>query len=688
MLGTPCGSRCDGAAFWGNRVARGSASRLWLPSALGKGASGVDYSYAMVRQRLLAIMFTIIAICALAVIGVAQMAKVAHFHELNALHLQASDALRSLLRASAPAIPNTDTLRNAVARVRAQSFACLSDLGWLERLEIHWLRQDRLVSLCAEDVAQADRTLALIDAFSAGTVGADVLTTNLDRATSAFVDRSNAFIAPVTAVGSSVLRWIMTGMIVTGLIAIAFVVGIVRRISEAIRQLQQANESLAVSELRNRHLALYDSLTGLPNRNLFIDRLNQAIAAVQRSQAVLAVMFIDLDRFKNINDSLGHGAGDELLTVIGGRLQSVVRDTDTVARLGGDEFAIILSQMAHADDPRRVAQRILEVVGAPVLINGFENQISASIGITLCPQDGNDGASLLKHADLAMYEAKSSGRNGYRFYSHGSDESTRLRIRTEQHLRHAVAAGQLRLHYQPIIELASGATVGAEALVRWMHPEDGLAFPDSFIALAEETGLIVEIGIWVMNAALAQCAAWRAHNPAFTMAVNVSVRQLRDPALIDQLTELLDRHDIPASNLHVEITESLFLSGDDIALSTLHMLGELGVVLSIDDFGTGYSSFGYLRQLPFRILKIDRSFIRNLPESRDGVAVTSAIVGMAAALGLKVVAEGIESERHRRFLQSLDCQMGQGYLFSRPVPADEFDPGRRFAAETAIARSS
>lgn len=643
----------------------------------------MGYTYEIIRKRLLAIMVTIVAIVVLAVVGVAQMSKVAHFHELNALHLRASEDLRELLLDSAPAVPEARALHRAIAAVRQQSQSCLDAVGWLERREIRWLGANGLLSLCEDDVAQADHALALVDAYSAGNFGSASLAGQMQRIAHDFSARSNAFIDPVSSIGTQVQRWAMAAMIAIGLIAVAFVVGVVRRINEAVRQMHHTNESLAASELRNRQLALYDSLTGLPNRNLLTDRLDQAISAVQRSHGLMAVMFIDLDRFKNINDSLGHDAGDELLSVVGGRILSVVRDSDTVARLGGDEFAVILSVLNQGADPVIVAQRILDVVSAPVVIRGVESHVSASIGITLYPQDGTDGSILLKNADIAMYEAKSGGRNGYRFYSHGSDESAQLRVRTELHLRRAVAAGQLRLHYQPIIDLASGATTGAEALVRWMHPEDGLVYPDSFIALAEESGLIVDIGVWVLDAALAQCAAWREHNPEFTMAVNVSVRQLRDPALLDHLAELLDRHGIPAANLHVEITESLFLSGDDIALSTLHMLGELGVVLSIDDFGTGYSSFGYLRQLPFRILKIDRSFIRHVPESRDAAAVASAIIGMAGALGLQVVAEGIESERHCRFLQSLACQMGQGYLFSKPVPADQFEPARSYLVEAA-----
>lgn len=637
-------------------------------------------TFWIIRKQLLAIMLTITAICVLAVVGVAQMAKVAHFHELNALHLQASVDLHALLPNEQTEHPDGALLRAAVANIRTYSRACLDEAGQLERLVIHLLGEGTLLTLCEEDVAQADQTLAMIDAYEQGGLSANALLDTLGHSTSDFMARSSAFILPVTSTGNIMLRAVLSGMLVIAVIAISVAIGIVRKISATVRELHHVNESLAASELRNRQLALYDNLTGLPNRNLFVDRLDQAMATAQRSQGSLAVMFIDLDRFKDVNDSLGHSAGDELLTVIGGRLHSVLREIDTVARLGGDEFAIIVSDIAQAGDPVRVAQRVMDVVGAPVLIAGQETQVSASIGITLYPQDARDGAALLKNADLAMYEAKSSGRNGHRFYSQGSDASTRLRLRTEQQLRRAVAGGEMRLHYQPIVDLSTGATVGAEALVRWMHPEDGLVYPDAFIALAEENGLILEIGAWVLHEALAQGAIWRQTNPQFTIAVNVSVRQLRDHGLIDLLTDLLDRYELPAACVHVEITENLFLSGDDLALSTLHMLGELGVVLSIDDFGTGYSSFGYLRQLPFQILKIDRSFVRNLPESRDGAAVASAIVSMAAALDLTVVAEGIESERHRRFLQSLQCQLGQGYLFSKPVPAEEFNPQRHFPA--------
>lgn len=626
------------------------------------------------RKRLLAIVAIIALLCVLAVTGFVQLGKVARFHELNALHLQATHALNEQIHASAGALPNIDALRQIIEQVRAQPLACLREAGAFERFEIAVLGGNALLRLCERDLALADHSLAEVAAYQAGTLSAAELMARITAAAATFREYSDAFIRPVAELGQRLVRIMLVGMLLVATTAIGVAWGIVRQVRSAIARLQAANLSLAQSEGRNRQLALYDSLTGLPNRSLFLDRVNQAIAFTRRSNTSLALMFVDLDRFKDINDSRGHGAGDELLKAVSQRLQAVVRSSDTVARLGGDEFAVIVGQVADRNDPVMVALRTLEAVAKPIQIDGVEHQISASIGITLCPQDGEDADTLLKNADLAMYETKAAGRNGYRFYSQQTDETARSRLRTKQFLRTAVASEQLLLHYHPIVDLRNGHTVGSEALLRWNHPEDGLVFPDTFIALAEETGLICEIGYWVLDQALAQCRIWRVQQPAFTMAVNVSVRQLRDPQFVDQVAALLAKYTVPAAALHVEITESLFLAGEDLALSTLHMLGELGVSLSIDDFGTGYSSFGYLRQLPFRILKIDRSFIRGVPGNPDDAAITSAILSMAQSLGLSVVAEGIEFDAHMTFLRGQACPFGQGYLFSLPLPAAQFDP--------------
>ena len=627
------------------------------------------------RMRLLGIVAIIGVLCVLALTGFVQLAKVARFHELNTLHLQATHALNELIAHPAKGVIDVQAVRSAVLRVRDQPLGCLREVGAFARAEISLLGGTELLHLCEQDVALADNALLAIAAHEAGTLDSTQMHSQLIATAATFREHSDAFIAPVAAVGQRLAWSVLIGMIAFTVLAIYVVFGIVRRIGETLRQLQESNHSLAQSEGKNRQLALYDSLTGLPNRSLFLDRVNQAVAFTRRSNTSLALMFVDLDRFKDINDSRGHDAGDQLLKTISERLQSVVRSSDTVARLGGDEFAVIVGQVADRNDPVMVALRTLEAVSKPMLIDGVEHQISASIGITLCPQDGEDAATLLKNADLAMYETKAAGRNGYRFYSQQTDENVRSRMRTEQFLRSAVSAGQLLLHFHPIVDLSNGRTVGAEALLRWNHPEDGLVFPDGFITLAEETGLICEIGYWVMDDALAQCQVWRRQHPAFTMAVNVSVRQLRDPAFVDHVAALLGKYEMPAAALHLEITESLFLAGEDLALSTLHMLGELGVSLSIDDFGTGYSSFGYLRQLPFRILKIDRSFIRGVPGNPDDAAIAGAIVSMAQSLGLSVVAEGIEFDHHMTFLRGLACPFGQGYLFSMPLPAAQFDPG-------------
>ncbi len=428
------------------------------------------------------------------------------------------------------------------------------------------------------------------------------------------------------------------------------------------------------AEERLSHLANYDVLTNLPNRILFIDRLTQALSQAKRNQKLVAVLFLDLDRFKIINDTLGHTVGDQLLKAISKTLIAG-RETDTVTRLGGDEFTIMLTNITHAKDAALVAEKILNTLALnPYRVTGHEIFITASIGITIYPYDGEDIESLLKNADTAMYRAKDGGRNNYQFYTSDMNNSALERLELETSLRRAVEKKEFLLYYQPIIELNSGAIIGAEALIRWQHPSRGLLTPKTFITLAEETGLILPIGECVLETACRQNQAWmEAGLGPLRISVNISVFQFQEQHFVENIKRILKESRLDPHLLELEVTESNLMQNLEKTKITLHQLNQLGVKLSIDDFGTGYSSLSYLKRFPIDTLKIDHSFIKDVSGDKDDQAITSAIIAMARYLGLKVIAEGVETESQLKFLLSKQCDSIQGYLFSEPLPARAFE---------------
>jgi diguanylate cyclase (GGDEF)-like protein/PAS domain S-box-containing protein len=440
-------------------------------------------------------------------------------------------------------------------------------------------------------------------------------------------------------------------------------VGIVRDITERKRAQEQLD-----------HLAHYDALTGLPNRLLFQDRLAQAVISATRRHRVVGVMFLDLDRFKTINDTLGHEVGDDILKAVAERLKRCLREGDSVARWGGDEYAIVLADMAHAEDAANVARRILDEFSQPVRSGRHELYATASIGITVYPTDDDRVEYLLKNADTAMYRAKESGRNTYQFYTADMNAKAVDRLDLETHLRRAQERDEFRLHYQPQIDLSTGRIVGVEALIRWSRPDRGMVPPVEFIPVAEETGLITSIGQWVLRAALAQAKTWRdAGLPLVRVSVNVSPRQFRQPDFPASVARMLREAGLPPHSLEIEVTESLLIEHEPTVLARFTELREFGVRFSIDDFGTGYSSLSYLKRFPIDTLKIDRSFVANLPADPDHSAIASAIVSLAHSLRLQVVAEGVETAAQAEFLRSLGCDFAQGYLYSRPLPVDAIE---------------
>lgn len=420
-------------------------------------------------------------------------------------------------------------------------------------------------------------------------------------------------------------------------------------------------------------LAHHDPLTKLPNRLLLTARLEHALQQAERASNQVAVMFIDLDRFKNINDSLGHSVGDMLLLQAADRLRSLVRAEDTIARLGGDEFVIVMGELKDAQAPMLLADRVTLLMREVFVINKHNLHVSASVGISSYPQDGRDIDTLMKNADAAMYRAKEHGRDNYQFYTDELSRSALQRVNLENELRRALERDELRLHYQPQIALHSGQIVGAEALVRWQHPSRGLVAPDQFIPLAEESGLIVPLGQWVLEKACQQARAWLDAGLAFgRISVNISSIQVRRGDIHKTVSNILAKAGLEPHFLELEITESTLMRQDAKTFRSLEALRKLHVDLAIDDFGTGYSSLSYLKLLPINRLKIDRTFIRDVGHDPNDEAIVRAIIAMAHTLQLQVVAEGVENEVHHNFLRELNCDAAQGYLFGRPAPADEF----------------
>jgi diguanylate cyclase (GGDEF)-like protein/PAS domain S-box-containing protein len=428
-----------------------------------------------------------------------------------------------------------------------------------------------------------------------------------------------------------------------------------------------------LTEQRVHHVAQHDVLTGLPNRSLLQDRLGQAISYATRSGHPVWVMLIDLDRFKFVNDSMGHKAGDVLLVTVAARLRSSLRDSDTVARLSGDEFVVILSEHQDQRLAPDIVQRVMDSVAQPVMLGTKEFFVTCSVGVAVYPSEGTAADSLIEHADIAMYRAKKLGRNNFQFYTPAMNEESLERVRIEGALRNALERGEFVLHYQPQVELASGEIVGMEALIRWEHPELGMVPPARFVGVAEETGLIVPIGAWVMRTACAQNKAWQeAGLPRLRVAVNLSARQFGAPGLVESIERVLADTGLEPGCLEIELTESLFMSDVTPAVELLHRMKALGVNLSIDDFGTGYSSLSYLSRFPIDVLKIDRSFVADITHDANDAAIVTSIIALAHNLKLSVIAEGVETAEQLAYLRDHGCDEMQGYYFSAPLPAAEF----------------
>jgi diguanylate cyclase (GGDEF)-like protein len=451
------------------------------------------------------------------------------------------------------------------------------------------------------------------------------------------------------------------------------------RVARRTRELEDANMQLEISKQqaesvanRMEYHAHHDALTGLPNRVLLHDRICSELAHARRQQTNAALLFLDLDRFKIINDSLGHAVGDQLLRVIAHRLNDCVREEDTVARLGGDEFMVLLPRISGSADAGRIAKKIIDCLVDPISCNGHELHITTSIGISIFPYDGSDAETLIKHADISMYRAKELGRNKAVYYTAEMNAGSRKQLAMETNLRKAIEKNQLTLFYQPKIDISSNIIVGFEALLRWKHPTMGFIDPLDFMPVAEDSGLIVPIGEWVLQTAFRQLKEW--HNAGFTgltIAVNLSSAQLSRPGFEEVVERALQDSDLDASMAELEITENVAIKNIDITMAVLERLKFTGVSIAMDDFGTGYSSLSYLRRLPVDTVKIDKSFVHEIPDSTEDVTIAQAIIAMAQSLKLSLIVEGIENVRQLNFFRQLGVTIVQGYLFSKPVEAAE-----------------
>ena len=446
--------------------------------------------------------------------------------------------------------------------------------------------------------------------------------------------------------------------------------------------LEDEREAAELASDEIEHLAYHDALTGLPNRPLFFDRLIVALAQAARTQTKVGVFFLDLDRFKDINDSLGHSLGDALLKGVSDRIRHCVREGDTLARFGGDEFTLLIPRIEHIEDAAKIAQKIIETLKIPFVVSDRELFVSTSIGVSIYPTDGTDPETLVRNADTAMYRAKDSGRDNYQLYAPAMNARALERLALENMLRKALTARELTIYYQPIINATAQAVVGMEALLRWNHPELGLLTPGHFISVAEHSGIIVPIGEWVLRTACKQLRVWQKRfDRTLSVSVNLSARQFQQPNLAEQIRSAVEESGIESHTLQLEITESNAMQNADNSMYTLRDLKSLGVRIAMDDFGTGYSSLNYLKRFPIDTLKLDRSFVADVTKEGSDAAIVTAIIAMAHSLQLKVVAEGVESEEQFAFLKDRRCDYMQGYLFGYPYSIEEVE---RFLSEPRV----
>ena len=627
-----------------------------------------------IQKRIFQITLFVLIFVLCSFFGLMQVAKGARFHHLNLLHQKHVAELRAdhLEAINANKVDIVD-LRKTLTSILELPVACLNLVNVLDRTIMSIIGTGLAIQLCEEEVVTSTKMLVVLDQYENSEITFAELKSSFVETLNIYDENSVLFEKPIEkTVDFIVAVSFISFLVLSVLLTIAFIL-IIRSISNAVLQMEKNTRALAKSEALNRKLAHFDTLTGLPNRNYFLEKLKDEVQLASKTNSEVAMLFIDLDHFKDVNDSMGHNAGDELIHLAGERIAACISNNDIVARIGGDEFNLLIHGSDCHKTAKLVAEKILASISVVFAIKARDTYITASIGVAVYPHDADNVDDLQKYADLAMYHAKSKGKNTVEFYSSDIEIGVTARIQMAKDLRLALDRNEFMLHFQPVIRLTDLRITGAEALIRWHHPELGMVSPVDFIPRAEETGDIVALGEWVLQTACIQCKQWYDQTGGnFTVAVNVSPVQLSSGTFVASVHEALELSGLPASALDIEITENLVINEADQSVATLFELSKLGVRLLLDDFGTGHSSLSYLHKLPFDVLKIDRSFIQKL-EQRDTKNITSSIIAMAHELDLEVIAEGVETADSLTMLQDMNCAFAQGYLFSPPVPAKEID---------------
>ena len=615
----------------------------------------------------------------LAMFSIVQLSKVIKFQHLNYLYLKNVSELSDVLTKYPETPLVTSDIIQMLGNIREQPAECNTMMNGIDKHILRMIGADTAISLCENDIIMITELIGALKQYRAPMIVDTILIDSLGFATKAFNLNSKRLEEPVDKIGRYTIQFVSWIVIPFSIFVILISIFIFRKIRIKTMQLHDAISALENSEEEKKQLAYYDTLTSLPNRNLFTEILEHEIHQVKRYGSSFALLYIDLDRFKFINDTLGHDAGDDLIVQVSKRLNKYTRDSDTLARFGGDEFLLIISGPNSEKHATTVAEKIIKQIAMPFTLDEHEMYISASVGIAYCPGNGLDSTTLLKRSDIAMYEAKANGKNRYHAYEeHSINHKTEHRLIIEKDLRRCIEGDELFLHYQPIVNLNNRNTIGAEALLRWKHNTKGMISPVEFIPIAEETGMILEIGEWAINEACKQCKVWReTGRSGFHVAVNVSAHQLKNDKLPIFINDTLRHYDLPAEALDIEITESVFYGEDSKSRDNLNQLKEIGVRLLLDDFGTGYSSLSTLHGLPFSTIKIDRAFM-DIHHPRKRV-MTQTIIDMAKNFGMQTIAEGVEDQDAVDFLRGLGCEFAQGYFFQRPVTAMELDITRNYS---------
>lgn len=602
--------------------------------------------------------------------GLYQISKGVQLQQLNAQHLILVSELRDMLKMADDVPVATDQATSLIIEIRDQPIQCLQLLQPLDRVFLRLTGTFDAINICYRDIALADR--ALQEIARSGSSELDIRTQDFLAASVAeFSDNSRDFQVPVDHAITLMTRFTVAFLLSFTFAILLVIFIVVRRMYQAFESAEKAGLEVARVREQNLHLAHYDHITGLPNRVMLERHVERELQRVKGEGSNLQIIACSVERINKIYAGMGTAAGDQLVGKIAQKLRQAIPERDFIAQTESNEFVIVST---HASDPHlagsRLAARLLSTIATEFSTTSGEAKINAEAGISMAPADGRDAAELIKRARLALQKAQDEGPGSYRFYSAELGTLAKRRLHLEAKLRKAIAGDELRMHYQPLIALDQLEVSGAEALMRWDLPETGPVPPKEFIAIAEQTDQIIDLGWWAFEQILSQISDWCHHDirPG-PVSANVSVSQLRQPGFTKQLEALLSRHQVSADMLRVEVTESIMIERDEICSRTLDELHELGVCLLLDDFGTGFSSFGYLSRLPFSVLKIDRAFIDRCEQSEKMGSIVSSIIGMAHGLGLKVVAEGIETKQTIEFLREQGCDFGQGYFLGRPVPA-------------------